>query len=121
MKKVLVTGSNGLLGQKLTERILAKNDFELIATSKGANRYTVKEGYTYAEMDIADPESVNAVIAKYRPDVVINTAAMTNVDTCEVEKEKCWLLNVKSVEYLIEACKQHQGCRTKPIVLLWRI
>lgn len=108
MKKILVTGSNGLLGQKLTERILAKKDFELIATSKGENRYTVKEGYAYAEMDIADPQSVYAVIAQYRPDVVINTAAMTNVDTCEVEKEKCWLLNVKAVEYLIEACAQYQ-------------
>lgn len=108
MKKVLVTGSNGLLGQKLTERILLKKDFELIATSKGANRYTESEGYIYAEMDIADRESVNQVIAKYKPDVVINTAAMTNVDTCEIEKELCWKLNVTAVNHLIEACKAHQ-------------
>lgn len=108
MKKVLVTGSNGLLGQKLTERILLKKDFELIATSKGANRYTESEGYSYAEMDIADRESVNQVIAKYKPDVVINTAAMTNVDTCEIEKELCWKLNVTAVNHLIEACKAHQ-------------
>lgn len=108
MKKVLVTGSNGLLGQKLTERILLKKDFELIATSKGANRYIESEGYIYAEMDIADRESVNQVIAKYKPDVVINTAAMTNVDTCEIEKELCWKLNVTAVNHLIEACKAHQ-------------
>jgi dTDP-4-dehydrorhamnose reductase len=105
MKKVLVTGSNGLLGQKLTERILAKNDFELIATAKGQNRYSIKEGYIYAEMDILDEANVMHVISKYQPDAVINTAAMTNVDTCEVEKEACWGLNVKSVEYLIKACK----------------
>jgi dTDP-4-dehydrorhamnose reductase len=108
MKKILVTGSNGLLGQKLTERILAKNDFELIATSKGPNRFSVKEGYTYAEMDIANQDSVNDVISVYRPDVVINTAAMTNVDTCEVEKDKCWELNVKAVAFLIEACEKYQ-------------
>ena len=108
MKKVLVTGSNGLLGQKLTERILSKKDFELIATSKGKNRFTEKEGYTYADMDIADEESVNQVIAKFKPDVVINTAAMTNVDTCEIEKDLCWTLNVTAVEYLIKACEKHQ-------------
>jgi dTDP-4-dehydrorhamnose reductase len=105
MKKVLVTGSNGLLGQKLTERILAKNDFELIATAKGSNRYSQKEGYLYAEMDILDEANVMEVITKIKPDAVINTAAMTNVDTCETEKKACWALNVKSVEYLIKACK----------------
>ena len=108
MKKVLVTGSNGLLGQKLTERILLKKDFELIATSKGNNRFTETEGYTYSDMDIADEESVNQVIAKFKPDVVINTAAMTNVDTCEIEKELCWKLNVTAIEYLIKACEKHQ-------------
>lgn len=108
MKKVLVTGSNGLLGQKLTERILLKKDFELIATSKGRNRYTESEGYIYAQMDITDKVSVNQVIAKYRPDVVIHTAAMTNVDTCEIEKDLCWTVNVTAVDYLIKACEKYQ-------------
>ena len=105
MKKILVTGSNGLLGQKITERILSKKDFELIATSKGPNRYHVKEGYEYAEMDITNPKDVNQILQKYQPDVVIHTAAMTNVDTCETEKELCWKLNVKAVSNLIKACK----------------
>lgn len=109
MKKILVTGSNGLLGQKLTERILAKNDFELVATGKGNNRFPIKEGYTYEEMDILSPESIDNVIGKFLPDVVINTAAMTNVDTCETEKEECWALNVTSVEYLINSCKKHNA------------
>jgi dTDP-4-dehydrorhamnose reductase len=107
MKKVLVTGSNGLLGQKLTERILAKNDFELIATGKGDNRFAVKEGYTYEEMDILNYDSLDNVIGKFLPNVVINTAAMTNVDTCETEREDCWALNVTAVENLIRACKKH--------------
>jgi len=41
-----------------------------------------------------------------RPDIVIHTAAMTNVDQCELEKEACWQLNVDAVEYLIAACEQ---------------
>ncbi|MFC5282307.1 SDR family oxidoreductase [Pedobacter alpinus] len=109
MKKILVTGSNGLLGQKLTERILAKNDFELIATGKGINRFPIKEGYVYAEMDILNAESIESVIANFLPDVVINTAAMTNVDTCETEKEECWALNVTAVENLINSCEKHNA------------
>jgi dTDP-4-dehydrorhamnose reductase len=56
MKTILVTGSNGLTGQKdHRARTGNESDFNLIATSKGENRFPVKEGYTYAEMDI--PES----------------------------------------------------------------
>lgn len=105
MKKILVTGSNGLLGQKLTDAILALGKYSLIATSKGTNRHPVTLGYEYAEMDIADRESVFKVVEGYQPDVVINTAAMTNVDVCEKEREQCWALNVTAVQYLIEACK----------------
>lgn len=107
MKKVLVTGSNGLLGQKLTERILAENDFELVATSKGENRFFSKEGYTYEEMDILDYDSLDNVIGKFLPHAVINTAAMTNVDTCETDREACWALNVTAVENLIKVCKKY--------------
>lgn len=105
MKKILVTGSNGLLGQKLTDTIVNSEIFELIATSKGENRHPVKEGYQYASMDIADLKSIEDVVNTFQPDVIINTAAMTNVDTCEKEKEQCWLLNVTAVSYLIEVCK----------------
>jgi dTDP-4-dehydrorhamnose reductase len=102
MKKVLITGSNGLLGQKLTERILAKKDFELIATAKGRSRYTETEGYTYTEMDITDQDSINQVKDLFHSDVVIHTAAMINVDTCEIEKENYWKFNVDSVGYFLK-------------------
>jgi dTDP-4-dehydrorhamnose reductase len=57
-------------------------------------------------MDITDQASIDVVIDEYHPDVIINTAAMTNVDECEQKKEECWLMNVKAVEYLIEACER---------------
>lgn len=106
MKTILVTGSNGLTGQKITERVLATKDFNLIATSKGENRFPVKEGYIYAEMDILNPANVAEVVAKYRPDAIIHTAAMTNVDTCESQKELAKALNVGAVETLIQVCKE---------------
>jgi len=106
MKTILVTGSNGLTGQKITERVLATKDFNLIATSRGENRFPVKEGYVYAEMDILNPANVAEVVGKYKPDAIIHTAAMTNVDTCESQKELAQELNVAAVETLIRVCKQ---------------
>lgn len=99
-KKVLVTGSNGLLGQKITDLILADDTIELIATSRGENRHPVKKGYQYIDLDILDSEQLRAVIAKHRPDAVINTAAMTNVDACEQDPVGCQQLNVDAVKHL---------------------
>ncbi len=107
MKTILVTGSNGLLGQKITERILDTRRFNLVATSKGINRFTSKEGYIYAEMDILNPENVKSVIEKYKPDAIIHTAAMTNVDTAEEQKELAYALNVEAVATLISVCEPH--------------
>lgn len=108
MKRILTTGSNGLLGQKITERILQTKQFDLVATSKGENRYPVKEGYTYAEMDILDPLNVRNVIHHYQPDAIIHTAAMTNVDTCEAQQELADRLNVEAVKTLIAVCEKNQ-------------
>lgn len=102
MKKILVTGSNGLLGQKLVYALLDHKEVQLIATSKGENRIIEKKGYTYEPLDITSKEQVQKTMLKYKPDVVINTAAMTNVDACESEKEACWNLNVTAVKNFIE-------------------
>ena len=105
MKTVLVTGSNGLLGQKITEKIVKEGGVKLIATAKGANRYPVADGYVYVEMDILNPQEVRSVVEQYRPDAIIHTAAMTNVDTCETEKELAYQLNVAAVQTLIDVCE----------------
>jgi dTDP-4-dehydrorhamnose reductase len=106
--KILITGSNGLLGQKLVSLLSQQVDIQLIATSRGANRMDFTEGYEYQEMDITDAKQVAEVIEKVRPDAIIHTAAMTNVDQCEGEKDLCWEMNVKAVEYLVETCEKHQ-------------
>ena len=106
MKKVLITGSNGLLGQKLIDLYRPITDIQLIATSRGANRYPKSEGYIYAELDITNEKNVKDVLEQFRPDTVINTAAMTNVDACESDKEGCDALNVHAVEYLTESCNE---------------
>jgi len=103
MKKVLVTGSNGLLGQKLTDIYRNQKDIELIATGRGPDRYPQKDGYVYDEMDITDKENVMSIILKYTPDCIIHTAAMTNVDACELDKEGCVAQNIDAVKYVVSA------------------
>jgi dTDP-4-dehydrorhamnose reductase len=105
-KKILITGSNGLLGQKLVYRLLNEPGVEVIATSKGANRLIKQDGYAYQSMDITNAQEVDAVINKFKPDVVINTAAMTNVDACETAIDECRKMNVDAVQYLIDAIKK---------------
>ncbi len=106
MKKVLITGSNGLLGQKLINLYTTRDDVELIATSRGENRHPIKEGYTYESMDVTDEEDVLHIIKKYRPSTIIHTAAMTNVDTCEEDKMGAETMNVDAVLYIVNAANK---------------
>lgn len=104
MKKILLTGANGLLGQKLVDLLTQQPDVVLTATARGANRLPVQEGYQYLEMDITNAAQVAEVMASIQPQVVIHTAAMTNVDQCESEKELAWKMNVEAVQYLTDEC-----------------
>lgn len=106
MKTVLVTGSNGLLGQKITEQIFVNKSVNLIATNRGQNKNPLKEGYLYEQMDILDTEQVGNVLEKYKPDALIHTAAMTNVDLCHEQNEGCWDLNVKATAFLASLCEK---------------
>ncbi len=103
--RILVTGSNGLLGQKIISESSGFEGIEIIATARGKNRLP-PGNYAFASLDITNQEDVDQVLSEFKPDVVINTAAMTNVDQSEDEKEACWELNVTAVEYLVEACNK---------------
>lgn len=105
--KVLITGSNGLLGQKLVKLLANKNDIEVLATSVGENRIRKISGFNYTSLDITNKNEVEEVFNRFKPNVVINTAAMTNVDACEDKKEECWNLNVNAVQNLIAASEKY--------------
>jgi dTDP-4-dehydrorhamnose reductase len=105
--KILVTGSNGLLGQKLLAALRNDPEVELIATSRGDDRTAMPLGVRYRSVDITRKEEVDAVMDQARPDVVIHAAAMTNVDACERDPEGCRLQNVTATAHLVQAAKRH--------------
>ena len=102
--RILVTGSNGLLGQKLTRVLQQDENVHLIATARGKSALRIARG-EYHTLDISDRESVDNVLRLTKPDVIINTAAMTQVDDCETQREACWKANVTAVENLLRACE----------------
>ena len=77
--RILVTGSNGLLGQKLTKLLSSTDGIYLIATARGKSVLPIPRG-EFHTMDVAKADDVDRVIGSTSPDVVIHTAAMTNVE-----------------------------------------
>lgn len=106
MKRILITGSNGLLGQKLIHLIRQQGGWDLWATSKGDNRIDSLNDLQYEAADMEVPGELSSLVHALKPNVVINTAAVTNVDKCETEKELCRRVNVDAVKELCEACKE---------------
>jgi dTDP-4-dehydrorhamnose reductase len=103
--KILLTGSNGLLGQKLVALLRQQPDVELIATSRGPNKLaSVFPEVRFVPLDVADAAQVREVLAQEQPTHLIHTAAMTNVDECEQNHTACWRQNVTAVENLVTAC-----------------
>lgn len=105
--RILITGSNGLLGQKLVSALRDDAEVELIATSRGPDRTPVPLGTRYHAMDITSSDEVDRVFDSTRPMVVIHGAAMTNVDACETEPDACRLQNITATQHLVEASKRH--------------
>ena len=103
--KILLTGSNGLLGQKLVAMLRQQAGVEIIATSRGANKLAdLYPDLPYTALDVTDAAQVQQVLARERPTHLIHTAAMTNVDECELHHAPCWLQNVTAVENLVLTC-----------------
>lgn len=106
--KILITGSNGLLGQKLSDLYLeAGADF--VATSTGENRHPMSANMQYIPLDITSKGDLSRVLENVKPTIIINTAAMTNVDVCESEPEKCKALNVTAVKNIAAWAKKNDA------------
>ena len=95
MKRVLVTGANGQLGLAL-QNATKDSNLDLVFMDKNT-------------LDITNAEEVNKVFATQSFDVCINTAAYTDVDGAETNKELAFAINATAVETLAKVCKQH-GC-----------
>jgi len=99
--RIFVTGGSGLLGYRIAE----------LALEKG---YEVYSGYCHnkplageaVKIDLSDPASAFEVTREVKPDVVMHTAALTDVDMCEKEKELAFKINVEGTKAIAEAARK---------------
>lgn len=106
MIKIIITGSNGLLGQSLLALLLKeKQYYEVYGFSRGENR-SGRQDFNYVSIDITKESILRERVKEIQPDFIINTAAMTQVDDCEIHKEACNLLNIEVVKWLADISKE---------------
>lgn len=103
--KILITGSNGLLGQKLVKLFVTKS-IDFVATSSGENRNPDCPADNYRSLDITSQEQITSVFQETQPTAIIHTAAMTNVDECETKPAACHQVNVMGTAFLFAAAQK---------------
>jgi dTDP-4-dehydrorhamnose reductase len=102
-KRILVTGANGMLGQRTIHYYRQNDSLEILGTS--VEDKPVFSGVDYISCDLAIRDKIKKLVSDFCPDFIINTAAFTNVDLSEIERESAWKINVKGVEYLAEVAR----------------
>ena len=99
--KILVIGGGGQLGSKIVEH--AQQTHSLYATYM-TRRPRLKDARIY-QVDKTDKEAIQGLIKSLKPDAVIDTAAIHNVDYCETHTEEAYQVNVEGTRNIAEACK----------------
>lgn len=103
--KVLITGCNGLVGQKLVALLARSKPVDLILTSQHEHSIYDETELVYRQMDITSKRMVRSVLDELEPEIIVNAAAIVNVDTCEHERALAWQTNASGVENLVYAAK----------------
>lgn len=109
-KRVLITGANGLVGQKLVEVFSKDRSFDLLICARQPAPYNASASFGYLSLDITQRGAVKELVWNFSPDYIINAAAFTDVDGCEREKELSWKANVTAVENLVAAARLVEAC-----------
>lgn len=105
--RILITGANGLLGQALVSRMSRFPEYDILATARDDEPRFLDSSCGYTYLDITEHDNVKATFQDFAPNVVINCAAMTQVDRCEEERSACWAVNAQAVKHLAKCCSDH--------------
>jgi dTDP-4-dehydrorhamnose reductase len=106
MKRILICGANGLLGQRLTLLLGSQTEYEVLSTSHHRAFVFNHKLFDYTQLDITKKSDVKSLLSSFHPTVIINAAGATNVDWCELHREEAWKINVVGVENLSEAARR---------------
>ena len=102
MKKLLIIGASGLLGSKLYSQAAGRYDLSGTYNPEVDGKSSLR----LEPLDIGSKEEVDRLFGKVRPEVVILTAAMTNVDACERQPLVANRVNATGPELVARSCKK---------------
>jgi dTDP-4-dehydrorhamnose reductase len=102
--KIIITGGSGIIGSKIVRDLIEKN--HEVHYTYCTNKLDVGIGH---QLDIRRRNKTINLISEIKPDFIIHTAALTNVDLCETNKKLANLLNVIGTENVLEGCKKTQS------------
>ena len=98
--RILITGAFGQLGHTLQSVLSRKSNYELICTGR-----KIKKGQEGIPLDIRNQVALKEIINTTAPDILINLAAMTNVDACELNPKLAGEINVAGMEHICDSFK----------------
>jgi dTDP-4-dehydrorhamnose reductase len=102
--RILITGASGLFGSKLAETAYKKNH----QVYSGYNKNLPPYGKP-VPLDISNKNHVKKAFEKINPEVIVHSAALTDVDRCEVEKDLAWRTNVLATQNIVETARKNQN------------
>ena len=102
-KKLFVIGVGGLTGSKLVE--IGKDDFEIFGSYnyRDPKSSIVKN----VNLDITNSSKIRDILEKIKPDIVINTAGINNVDYCEKYPDEATKINIQAVKEICQITKEN--------------
>lgn len=103
-EKILITGCQGLLGQKLHDLLSPTN--EITGIDLAVETHLTGRAFRYLKLDITHRSELIDAVLEIQPNIIVNTAAVTGVDLCEEERDLCWKVNVVGAENLIRAAQK---------------
>lgn len=102
--KIIVIGGSGIIGSKIVKKLIENNND--VSYTYYENKLDVGIGY---RLDIRKKDETINFISKANPDLVIHTAALTNIDLCETNKELADLINIGGTKNVVSGCKKNNS------------
>lgn len=101
--RILLIGSNGLLGSDLCDMLLDKHEIQVINHNNADPKVSKADSHL---LDITDQEKTYKLLTKINPDLIINTVALSNVDECEKDPDSAYRVNALGVRNIALACQR---------------
>lgn len=105
--RILLTGANGLVGQKIKKELAENDQVELMATSLHPEVNPLQGKYLFQTLDITLTWQTEELIRRFQPNALINCAAQANVNRCEKEKTECLKINTEAVTELTRIANEN--------------